>query len=163
MIRKEGNGGTRGIGGERTGPQIPGSAAAAGIASGPQFRRSRTGTTMDTTNDVNTRADAEPARPADRRRFLRMAGVAAAAGGTAAVLGTGTADAATTIDGGSAAARIDTILERRGTASAWATANPVLLAGEIGVETDTGRMKTGNGTSTWSTLTYADNYNPITI
>jgi hypothetical protein len=32
MIRNEGNGGTRGIGGERTGPQIPGSVYAPGVA-----------------------------------------------------------------------------------------------------------------------------------
>lgn len=44
---------------------------------------------------------------------------------------------------------------RRGTASQWTTANPVLAAGEIGLETDTLRTKYGNGTSTWTALSYS--------
>ena len=36
----------------------------------------------------------------------------------------------------------------------WTTNNPVLLAGEIGVESDTGLMKIGNGTSNWVDLDY---------
>lgn len=36
----------------------------------------------------------------------------------------------------------------------WTTNNPVLLAGEIGVESDTGLMKIGNGTSNWIDLDY---------
>ena len=43
---------------------------------------------------------------------------------------------------------------RRGTASAWTSANPTLLAGEIGFETDTGKFKIGDGTSNWATLSY---------
>lgn len=42
----------------------------------------------------------------------------------------------------------------RGTAAAWTAANPVLAAGEIGVETDTGRIKVGNGTTAWNSLSY---------
>jgi hypothetical protein len=44
---------------------------------------------------------------------------------------------------------------RRDTAAAWTAANPVLLLGEIGIETDTLRCKVGNGTSAWSALSYA--------
>jgi len=44
--------------------------------------------------------------------------------------------------------------QRRGTAQQWNTANPILAAGEIGFETDTGAFKIGNGSSAWSTLKY---------
>ena len=44
---------------------------------------------------------------------------------------------------------------RRGTASQWNSANPVLAAGEIGLETDTLRTKYGNGSSTWTALSYS--------
>lgn len=43
---------------------------------------------------------------------------------------------------------------RKDTAANWTTANPVLAAGEPGVETDTNKVKLGNGTSTWSSLAY---------
>ena len=43
---------------------------------------------------------------------------------------------------------------RSGTAAEWTTANPVLLAGEAGYETDTGKWKLGNGSSAWSALIY---------
>jgi hypothetical protein len=43
---------------------------------------------------------------------------------------------------------------RRGTASEWVSANPILAAGEIGVETDTQRHKIGNGSTTWNALPY---------
>jgi hypothetical protein len=43
---------------------------------------------------------------------------------------------------------------RRDTATNWTTANPILAAGEPGLETDTGKVKYGNGTSTWSQLSY---------
>jgi hypothetical protein len=46
---------------------------------------------------------------------------------------------------------------RRGTASEWTTANPVLAAGEMGVETNTNLFKFGNGTATWTALAYANN------
>jgi hypothetical protein len=45
---------------------------------------------------------------------------------------------------------------RRNTAANWATDNPVLLAGELGVETDTGSLKVGDGTSAWNILGYAN-------
>ena len=43
----------------------------------------------------------------------------------------------------------------RGTAEALAAKNPVLLAGELGLETDTGRFKFGDGTAAWNSLSYA--------
>lgn len=43
----------------------------------------------------------------------------------------------------------------RGTAEALASVNPVLLAGELGLETDTGKFKFGDGTNAWSSLSYA--------
>ena len=43
---------------------------------------------------------------------------------------------------------------RRGTASQWTSANPILAEGEMGVELDTGKWKFGDGTSTWSVLAY---------
>jgi Major tropism determinant N-terminal domain len=47
-----------------------------------------------------------------------------------------------------------TIQFRRGTAAQWTTANPVLSAGELGWESDTGEFKVGNGASTWTALGY---------
>jgi hypothetical protein len=44
--------------------------------------------------------------------------------------------------------------QRRGTSSQWTSANSVLAAGEIGFETNTGKFKIGDGTSTWSSLYY---------
>lgn len=43
---------------------------------------------------------------------------------------------------------------RRDSASNWTSANPTLLEGEIGYETDTGSMKVGDGASDWATLAY---------
>lgn len=48
-----------------------------------------------------------------------------------------------------------TIKLRRDTASAWTLANPVLAAGEPGLETDTDLIKYGNGTTPWNSLDYA--------
>ena len=44
---------------------------------------------------------------------------------------------------------------RRGTASEWASANPILSQGEVGYEYDTGRFKVGNGTQGWNSLPYS--------
>lgn len=41
------------------------------------------------------------------------------------------------------------------TAENWNTNNPVLKAGELGIESDTGLHKVGDGTSTWKQLQYA--------
>lgn len=43
---------------------------------------------------------------------------------------------------------------KRGTAASWTAANPILSDGEIGFETDTSKIKIGNGTSTWTALNY---------
>jgi len=50
---------------------------------------------------------------------------------------------------------IQSIRLRRGTAAQWTSANPVLSAGEMGIETDTRKFKFGNGTTSWSGLFYA--------
>lgn len=44
--------------------------------------------------------------------------------------------------------------QRRGTATQWTNANPILASGEIGWETDTNKFKIGNGLATWATLQY---------
>jgi len=43
---------------------------------------------------------------------------------------------------------------RRGTASEWTSANPTLAAGEMGVETDTRKIKVGTGSTAWTSLSY---------
>jgi len=43
---------------------------------------------------------------------------------------------------------------RRDSKENWKNANPVLLLGEVGYETDTKRTKTGDGSLTWSNLPY---------
>lgn len=43
---------------------------------------------------------------------------------------------------------------RRGSSSAWTAANSILYAGEIGYETDSGRFKIGDGTTSWTSLDY---------
>lgn len=48
----------------------------------------------------------------------------------------------------------DTIILRHGLAIEWYNVNPVLLEGEAGYETDTGKIKVGNGWSTWNALAY---------
>lgn len=44
---------------------------------------------------------------------------------------------------------------RRNTAAAWTTGNEVLLTGEPGYESDTGKFKLGDGTTAWTGLPYA--------
>ena len=43
---------------------------------------------------------------------------------------------------------------RGGTAAAWTSANPILAQNEFGVETDTNRMKRGDGATAWTSLAY---------
>ena len=43
---------------------------------------------------------------------------------------------------------------RGGTASAWTTANPTLAQKEMGIETDTNKIKLGDGTTAWTSLGY---------
>jgi hypothetical protein len=43
---------------------------------------------------------------------------------------------------------------RGDTAANWTAANPILADREMGYETDTRKLKVGNGTSTWTALPY---------
>jgi len=55
---------------------------------------------------------------------------------------------------------------RRDTAANWTSANPVLALGEPGLETDTGRLKFGDGSTAWTALGYGDSSTvaaPITL
>jgi hypothetical protein len=49
---------------------------------------------------------------------------------------------------------------RRDTAALWTSTNPTLAEGELGMETDTGKLKIGNGTNTWKQLTYLATTSP---
>ena len=49
---------------------------------------------------------------------------------------------------------VKTIRLRRGTAASWASVDPVLAAGEPGYESDTGKLKIGDGSSAYSALAY---------
>ena len=57
--------------------------------------------------------------------------------------------------------------QKRATASRWTSLNPILLAGEIGFETDTNKIKIGDG-SHWNDLSYivgagiTGSYQPLT-
>jgi len=61
---------------------------------------------------------------------------------------------------------------RRGTAANWTSANTILLAGEVGFETDTLKFKIGDGVTAWTSLAYVSDlttavlkslYDPNTI
>jgi hypothetical protein len=43
---------------------------------------------------------------------------------------------------------------RRGTAAEWTSGDPTLAVGEMGVETDTGKIKVGDGSTAWTSLGY---------
>lgn len=43
---------------------------------------------------------------------------------------------------------------KRDTAADWASCNPVLLESELGHETDTDKLKIGNGVDDWNSLPY---------
>lgn len=43
---------------------------------------------------------------------------------------------------------------RRGTTAQWLAVNPVLSVGEVGLDTNTGYIKIGNGSTTWSLLPF---------
>lgn len=46
------------------------------------------------------------------------------------------------------------ILFRRDTSANWASANPILAGGEIGLESNTNKIKLGNGSTPWNALPY---------
>jgi hypothetical protein len=43
---------------------------------------------------------------------------------------------------------------RRGLAATWASSNPILSSGELGFETDTSKLKVGDGSTAWNSLSY---------
>ena len=45
---------------------------------------------------------------------------------------------------------------RRGTAALWTSEDPTLEQGEVGYESDTGRVKIGDGATAWTALAYAE-------
>jgi hypothetical protein len=45
---------------------------------------------------------------------------------------------------------------RNDTVANWTAADPVLLTGEVGVESDTGKFKIGDGSTAWTSLGYAE-------
>ncbi len=47
--------------------------------------------------------------------------------------------------------------QRRGTAAQWTAADPILAAGEIGFESDTGQFKIGDGVNHWDDISYFKN------
>ena len=47
--------------------------------------------------------------------------------------------------------------QRRGTAAQWSSTDPILAAGEIGFESDSGKFKIGDGVNHWSVLSYFAN------
>lgn len=56
---------------------------------------------------------------------------------------------------------VERIRIRRDTASTWTSANPTLGLGEMGIETDTGRIKVGDGSTAWGSLAYAYEKAPL--
>lgn len=47
---------------------------------------------------------------------------------------------------------VTTIQIKRGTSAQWGSSNPVLSLGELGLDTDTGHVKIGDGSTHWSAL-----------
>jgi hypothetical protein len=54
------------------------------------------------------------------------------------------------------------IQTRRGTAATWTSTNPTLAAGEIGFESDTGKIKIGTGSTAWNALAYTASSTAVT-
>ena len=51
---------------------------------------------------------------------------------------------------------------RNGTAAQWTAANPILAAGEVGIESDTKKQKFGDGTTAWNSLGYVGTSGTVT-
>jgi hypothetical protein len=49
---------------------------------------------------------------------------------------------------------INTIQVRRDTAANWTSTNPTLANGELGIDTTSGGLKLGNGSTAWTSLPY---------
>lgn len=56
-----------------------------------------------------------------------------------------------------------TILLRSDTSTNWLDANPILAMGEAGYETDTHKLKIGNGTTNWEDLSYIASENDLVV
>ena len=54
------------------------------------------------------------------------------------------------------------IQQKYDTSSNWTTNNPVLLKGEMGIESDTRKIKIGDGSSAWNSLSYISVETPST-
>lgn len=52
-----------------------------------------------------------------------------------------------------------TLIMRNDPAATWASINPILAKGEIGIENDTRKFKVGDGTTAWNSLKYASGGN----
>lgn len=50
---------------------------------------------------------------------------------------------------------VDHIQLKSNTKSGWTSSNPILANGELGIESDTLKIKVGNGSSAWGSLAYA--------
>ena len=50
------------------------------------------------------------------------------------------------------------IILRNDLAANWTSNNPILLSGELGIESDTGYFKTGDGEHNWNALPYANKF-----
>ena len=59
------------------------------------------------------------------------------------------------INAGTSSTPVGKVQLRRDLAGSWTVANPILSIGELGIETDTGFVKIGNGTSAWVDLLYS--------
>ena len=55
------------------------------------------------------------------------------------------------------------VKNKTATEANWTTNNPVLLAGEIAISSDTNMIKVGNGTGTWSTLSYINSNTAVKL
>ena len=55
------------------------------------------------------------------------------------------------------------IVLRNDIAANWTSNNPILLSGELGIETDTGYFKTGDGEHNWNDLPYANKFEPTPV
>lgn len=53
------------------------------------------------------------------------------------------------------------IQSRHDTAARWASINPTLAEGELGIETDTGKIKVGDGVTVWNSLAYFTGDAPV--
>ena len=52
---------------------------------------------------------------------------------------------------------------RRGLAATWVSSNPILSSGELGLETDTNKVKIGNGSTAWNSLDYFYDQSALSI